>query len=141
MSMPSGRSRQLVLLALLLGVSLLSLGLPALADARDISVGGVWITRLDHGAAGFTPLQRAVEVRRRITEVLSTPEFRQGAVVSVKEFGQDAVITVGDVLVFTVTPQDASGSWLTPVEVAHQWARLLAEGLSRAIPDADFHSF
>jgi hypothetical protein len=25
--------------------------------------------------------------------------------------------------------------------VAHQWARLLAEGLSRAIPDGEFHTF
>jgi hypothetical protein len=128
-------------LVLLLGVTVLGVSHPALADARDISVGGVWITRLDRDAAGYTSLQRAVEVRRRITEVLSSPQLRQGAVVTVTQAGKDAVIAVGGALVFTVTPTDAAGTWLTPLDVAHQWARLLAEGLSRAIPDGEFHTF
>ncbi len=141
--MPMRRCRRLhaVLLGLLLGVSLVSLAPPALADVRDISVGGVWITRLDQDAAGYTSIQRAIEVQRRITEVLSTPKFRQGVLISVKQDGADAVITVGDMLVFTVTPKDAAGVRMAALDVAHQWARLLAEGLSRAIPDADFHTF
>ncbi len=126
---------------LLLGTVILGLALPAYADPRDISVGGVWITRIDHDAAGYTSYERAVEIRRRITEVLSIPGFRQGAVVAGKQAGQEAVITVGDVLVFTVTPDDAAGTWMTPLDVARQWERLLAEGLSRAIPDANFHTF
>ena len=128
-------------LVLLLGAIVFGMVLPALADARDISVGGVWITRLDHDVPGYTSLQRAVEVRRRITDILSTPAFRQGVVVTVRQAGRGAVVIVGDVLVFTVTPEDAAGERMTPVEVAHQWARLLAEGLNRAIPDADFHTF
>ena len=126
---------------LFLGIVILGLALPARADPREISVGGVWITLLDHDVAGYTSFQRAVEVRRRITEVLSVPGFRQGAVVKVNQVGWDAVITVGDVLVFTVTADDAAGTWMTPLEVARQWARLLATGLSRALPDADFHTF
>jgi hypothetical protein len=126
---------------LLLGTVILGFTLPARADSREISVGGVWITLLKHDVAGYTSYQRAVEVRRRITEVLSIPEFRQGVVVAVKQVGREAVITVGDVLVFTVTPDDAAGTWMTPLDVARQWARLLATGLSRAIPDADFHTF
>jgi hypothetical protein len=140
--MPTWRRHATVPLALLLlGATVLGIALPAFADAREISVGGVWITRLDHDAAGYTSFQRAVEVRRRITEVLSTPQFRQGAVVEVKQVGQEAVIMVGDLLVFTVTPDDAAGTWLTPLDVAHQWGRLLTEGLSRALPDTNFHMF
>jgi len=126
---------------LLLGTVILGLALPARADPREISVGGVWITLLDHDVAGYTSFQRAIEVRRRITEVLSIPGFRQGAVIAVKQVGLEAVVTVGDVLVFTVTPDDAAGTWMTPLEVARQWARLLALGLTRAFPDADFHTF
>jgi hypothetical protein len=126
---------------LLLGTVMLSLALPARADEREISVGGIWITRLDHDAAGYTSYQRAVEVRRRITEVLSTPKFRQGTTVSVQPLGKAAIVMVGGLLVFTVTPEDAAGTRMTPLDVAHQWARLLAEGLSRALPDDNFHTF
>jgi hypothetical protein len=133
--------RHAALLLLLLGTAILGLVSPARADPREISIGGVWVTLLDHDVAGYTSYQRAVEVRRRITEVLSIPGLRQGTVVAVKQVGQEAVISVGDVLVFTVTPDDAAGTWMTPLDVAHQWARLLAAGLSRAMPDADFHTF
>lgn len=114
---------------------------PALADPRDISVGGVWITRLTHDAAGYTSFQRAVEVWRRITEVLSTPKFRQGTTVSVQPMGKAAFVTVGDMLVFTVTPEDAEGTSVTPLTLARQWAQRLAEGLGNALPDAKFHVF
>jgi hypothetical protein len=133
--------RHAAVLLLLLGAAILGFVLPARADPREISVGGVWITLLDHDVAGYTSYQRAVEVRRRITEVLSIPELRQGAVVAVKQVGHEAVISVGDVLVFTVTPDDVAGTWMPPLDVARQWARLLAAGLSRAMPDADFHTF
>ena len=114
---------------------------PAIADPRDISVGGVWITRLTHDVAGYTSFQRAVEVGRRITEVLSTPKFRQGTTVSVQTMGKAALVTVGDVLVFTVTPDDAEGTSVTPLTLARQWAQRLAEGLGNALPDAKFHVF
>lgn len=114
---------------------------PAAADVRDISVGGVWITRLDHDAAGYTSFQRAVEVWRRITEVLSTPKFRQGTTVSVRPIGKAAIVTVGDLLVFTVTPDDAEGTTVTPLVLARQWAQRLAEGLRYALPDAHIHVF
>ncbi len=139
--MSTCRRHAAVPVALLLGATVLGAALPALADARDISVGGVYICSILHDSAGYTSYERATQVNQRITEVLSVPEFRRGAVVAVKQVGQDAVITVGDVLVFTVTADDAAGTWMTPLDVAHQWARLLAEGLSRAIPDANFHTF
>jgi hypothetical protein len=114
---------------------------PALADIGDIAVGGVWICRITHAASGYSPAQRAVEVNRRITEVLSTPRFRLGAVVSVRPAGGSAVILVGDKLVFTVAPEDVAGTTITPIQQARLWARLLAQGLSKALPDANFHTF
>lgn len=113
---------------------------PAFADARDISVGGVWITRITHDWAGYTAEQRATEVTKRITRILGTPELRQGAVVTVKPDGPNALVTVGDILVFTVTPADAAGSGTTTY-VAKQWAALLAQGLSKALPGSNFHGF
>ena len=126
---------------LLLAALIPALARPALADPREIAVGGIWITLIDHDAAGYTSFQRAIEVRRRITEVLSTPKFREGTTVSAQPAGTGAVVMVGGLLVFTVTPQDVKGTWMTPLDVAHQWARLLAEGLSRALPDPGFHVF
>jgi hypothetical protein len=112
---------------------------PAFADPRDVSVGGVWITRITHGWAGVTAADRATEVTRRITEVLSTPDFRQGAVVNVRSDGSDALVMVGNVLVFTVTPADAADSSNTPMQVARSWASLLAQGLTRALPGSAFY--
>jgi hypothetical protein len=113
---------------------------PAFADARDISVGGVYITTITQDSAGYTAEQRATEVTRRITRILGTPELRQGAVVAVKQDGANALVTVGNMLVFTVTPADAKGSGTT-LYVAKQWARLLAEGLTKALPGSNFHGF
>ncbi len=126
---------------LLTGTLLFGPALPALADARDISVGGVFITRLTQDASGYTSYQRAVQVNARITEILSTPKFRRGASVAVRQDGLSAVITVGELLVFTVTPQDAAGTSVTTLQLARQWAQLLAQGLSKALPDSNFHVF
>jgi hypothetical protein len=125
----------------LAGILVLGLTLPALADARDISVGGVWVCRITHDSAGYSSYQRAVQVNQRITQVLSTPRFRQGAVVAVKQVGDTATVTVGDVLVFTVTPDDTAGTSVTPVTLARQWAQRLAQGLSQALPTSNFHTF
>jgi hypothetical protein len=113
---------------------------PAFADPRDISVGGVYITRITQDYAGYTAEQRATEVTRRITRILGMPELRQGAVVAVKQDGANALVTVGNILVFTVTPADAKGSGTT-LYVAKQWARLLADGLTKALPGSNFHGF
>jgi hypothetical protein len=113
---------------------------PAFADPRDISVGGVYITRITQPSSGYTAEQRATEITRRITQILSTPELREGAVVSISQSGADAEVTVGKILVFTVTPADAKGSGTT-LYVAKQWARLLAEGLTKALPGSNFHGF
>lgn len=127
--------------ALLSAVIVGGLARPALADPRDISVGGVYITRITHDASGYTSYERATQVNKRITQVLGTPEFRHGAVLAVKEMGRSAIITVGDQLVFTVTPEDAAGTSMTPLVLARQWAQLLAQGLSKALPASDFHVF
>lgn len=132
--------RTFVLVALLIGVGVVTgVARPALADPRDISVGGVFICRLTHDSAGVSSYNRATEVNRRITQVLSTPKVRQGAVIAVRPYGAAAVITVGDLLVFTVTPEDAAGTSVTPMQLAKQWAGLLAQGLSKALPDSTFH--
>ena len=133
--------RHAVVPLLLVAALIPTLARPALADPREIAVGGIWIALIDHDAAGYSSVERAVEVRRRITEVLSTPKFREGTTVSVQPLGKVAVVMVGGLLVFTVTPQDAVGTSMAPLDVARQWARLLAEGLSRALPDSNFHVF
>lgn len=131
--------RTMVLAAILIGaVVTAGVATPALADPRDISVGGVWITRITHDWQGVSAADRATEVTRRITQVLSDPKFRQGAVVAVKKNGADAIVTVGDLLVFTVTPADAEGSG-TPVQVAKHWATLLGQGLTKALPGSTFY--
>lgn len=114
---------------------------PALADAGDISVGGVWVCRITQPALGHSAEQRAVTMTKQITEALSTPKFRKGAVISIRPKGDTATISVGDVVIVTVTPEDAKGTAVAPMELARQWAQRLAMGLSKALPDAEFHTF
>jgi hypothetical protein len=130
-------------LACVLAAGVAAAGLrPAMAEPNDISVGGVWAFKITHDAAGYSALDRAVEVTKRITEVLSTPKFRtSGAVVAVHPLGNAAEILVGDRLIITVVPDDAAGTGVSTLELAHQWARRLAQGLSKALPDANFHMF
>ncbi len=116
----------------------LGAALPALADARDISVGGIFICRITHDAAGYSSYARAVQVNQRITEVLSSPRFRQGGSVVVRQMGHAATISVGTVLVFTVEPEDTDGTTST-VDLAKSWAKLLAQGLSQALPGSGFY--
>lgn len=138
------RSRLLVLVlvpALAWSLSF-SVAHPALADPSDISVGGVWVAKITHDAAGFTATERIVEVHKRITDILSNPAYRQtGASVSVREIGQAAGIYVGDQLAITVMPEDAAGTGVTTMELARQWARRFAQGLSIALPDPNVHVF
>jgi hypothetical protein len=107
---------------------------PARADTGEISVGGVWVCDITHDASGFTAAERAVEVRRRITELLSTPSARQGLTLSVQRNGANAVVLAGGLLIFTVTPSDTVGTSVSTLVLARQWASRLGEGLSRAIP-------
>lgn len=125
--------RTSVIGALTAGI-LAALALPVLADERDISVGGVWICRITHDASGYTSYERAIEVNRRITQVLSAPELRTGTQVTVRPMGSGAVIMVGDLLVFTVAPEDAIDTPVKPFELARQWAQRLAEGLTKGLP-------
>lgn len=125
-------------------VSALVLGLasPALAALGDVSVGGVWAFRLTRGVAGFTVEQRAVEVERRIAEVLSRAHYREtGIAVAVRRAGGDAVIMAEDVIIVTVTAEDAAATTVTPYELATQWAQRLATGLNQALPDPRVHVF
>ena len=126
----------MVALGLVFGVSR-----PSLAEIGDISVGGVWVCKITHDASGYSADQRAVQINKRITEVLSDPKLRRGAGVSVRSFGASATISVGEKLVFTVVPEDAMGTSVTTIELARQWARRLTTGLGKALPDAEFHTF
>ncbi len=120
----------------------ISLAQPALADPSDISVGGVWVGKITHDAAGVSAVQRIVEVHRRITEILSNPVYRsQGAPVSVRPAGQAAGIFVAGQLAITVMPEDAAGTGVTAMELARQWAQRFAQGLTKALPDANVHVF
>jgi hypothetical protein len=131
--------RTIIFATLLIGAAAIAgIAKPAFADQGDISVGGVWITRITHDWAGVSAADRATEVTRRITQVLSTPQLRQGAVVAVRQDGPTALITVGNILVFTVTPADAQGAG-SPMHVAKQWASLLGQGLTKALPGSAFY--
>jgi hypothetical protein len=132
--------RVVVIAGVLMGIAVAAAtARPAFADPRDVSVGGVWITRITHAWAGVSAVDRAREVTRRITQVLSIPQFRQGAVVTVRPQGPEAVVMVGDVLVFTVTSADAADTSGTPLQVAKYWASLLGQGLTRALPGSAFY--
>lgn len=132
-----------LLLALAVALGVVSgLPRPAMADQGDISVGGVWVSKITHDSAGFSADQRAVEVNKRITEVLSSASLRRtGATVAVRPNGGSAMILVNDQLVMTVTPDDVAGTKVSTVELARQWAQRLAQGLSKAIPDPNVHVF
>lgn len=138
------RSRLLVLAlvpALVWGLGI-SLAHPALADPSDISVGGVWVAKITRDAAGFSAAERIVEVHKRITNILSNPVYRvSGAPISVRPVGQAAGIYVADQLAITVMPEDAAGTGVTAMELARQWAHRFAQGLSKALPDANVHVF
>lgn len=110
------------------------------AAVGDISVGGVWVCRLTTGIRGLGLEQRVAEVERRITQVLSTPEYRgRGVGVLVRPAGADAEIVVGQMVVMVVTPADAAGTGVSTRELARQWARRLVTGLNRALPGAQFN--
>ncbi len=127
--------------AIVCGLSI-SLAHPALADPSDISVGGVWVAKITRDAAGLSADQRIVEVHKRITDILSNPVYRQaGAPVAVRPVGQAAGIFVADQLAITVMPEDAAGTGVTTMELARQWAQRFAQGLSKALPDANDHTF
>jgi hypothetical protein len=114
---------------------------PSRADAGDISVGGVWVCRITQPALGLTVEERAVQVNKQITEALSTPKFRRGATIAVRADGPTAKIMIDTLVIVTVTPEDTKGTTVTTMELARQWAKRLATGLSKALPDAEFHTF
>jgi hypothetical protein len=104
----------------------------------SISVGGVWAFNITQPAAGMSADERVVEVRRRITEVLSRYRAGQQVPVLVRPWGAAATVEVGGIVVVTVTPADATGTAVTPFELAQQWARRLRQGLAAALPGATF---
>ncbi len=132
----SGPRGAVVLLSAVLCGALLVLALPVrgLADAQDVSLSGVWIGHIDQGAQGLSAGDRATEVARRLTELLSDPAVRSSTVVvTVRAAGNDAVISVGRYLVMTVTQADAAPTSVTPLVMAEQWAGRLAQALIRAL--------
>ena len=135
-------ARGLVISIIAVASLVLGVAYPALADIGDISVGGVWVCRITRGAGGLSPEQRAVQINRRITEVLSIPGTdRRSISISVRPLGRSATIVVADITVITVTPEDAAGAHVTTMELARQWARRLVAGLQRALPGTTFHGF
>ncbi len=76
------------------------------------------------------------------SEILSNPANRRaGTTVAVRPVGQAAGIFVADQLAITVMPEDAAGTGVTTMELARQWAQRFAQGLSKALPDANIHVF
>jgi hypothetical protein len=132
--------RQAVRLGALLAVAaIVGTMRPAFADARDVSIGGVYICTITHDANGHTSYERAVLANQQITNVLSTPAFWRGGTVIVRQVGPAATVSVGNILVFTITPADVSPTNETPLALAKTWAQRLAQGLSIAMPGSEFH--
>jgi len=122
------RADRLAIVAVaLIGSAVAGLPQPSLADVGDVAVGGVWVCRITQPALGLTAEQRAVQMTKQITEALSTPKFRRGAVLSIRPKGTSVTISVGDLLIVTVTPEDAKGTSVAPMELARQWAQRLTE--------------
>jgi hypothetical protein len=114
---------------------------PPIGDPRDVSVGGVWVCRITEPALGLSPDERVVQMNKQITEALSTPKFRRGATIGVRADGPNVRIVMEHLTIVTITPADARGTTVKPMELARQWAQRLANGLSKALPDAEFHTF
>jgi len=125
--------------ALVAAASALAPARPALADARDISVGGVYICTITHDVPGYTSYERAKQANQRITTVLSSPQFYNGGKVVVNQFGAAATVSVGNILIFTVVPADVEPTNETTFDLAKTWAQRLAHGLGVAMPGAEFH--
>jgi len=128
------RSRAAIVWIALLMLAALAVPMRAAADAQDVSLGGVWIGHIEHGAQGLSAGERATEVAKRLTEVLSDPAMKAGTVVVlVRAVGNDATISVGQHLIMTVTQDDAAPTSVTPLVMAEQWAGRLARALTRAL--------
>lgn len=120
--------------AVLVAVVALALPMRAAADARDVSLGGVWIGHIEQDSPGMSAADRATAVTRRLTEVVSDPSLRAGTVtVTVRLTGNDAVISVASHLIITITQADAAGVSVPPVVMAEQWGARLAQGLIGAL--------
>ncbi|HYM68922.1 MAG TPA: hypothetical protein VEZ44_04945 [bacterium] len=119
---------------MLVAVVALALPMRATADARDVSLGGVWIGHIEQDSPGMSAADRATAVTRRLTEVVSDPSLRAGTVtVTVRLAGSDAVISVASHLILTITQADAAAVSVPPVAMAEQWGARLAQGLIRAM--------
>ena len=114
---------------------------PAVPDPRDVSVGGVWVCRITEPALGLSAEERVVQMNKQITEALSTPKFRRGATIAVRADGPNVRVVMEHLIIVTVTPADTKGTTVKPMELARQWAQRLARGMSKALPDAEFHTF
>jgi hypothetical protein len=114
---------------------------PPVTDPHDVSVGGVWVCRITEPALGLSADERVVQMNKQITEALSTPKFRRGATIAVRADGPNARIFMEHLTIVTVTPADTTGTTVKPMELARQWAQRLARGMSKALPDAEFHTF
>jgi hypothetical protein len=114
---------------------------PAVPNPRDVSVGGVWVCRITEPALGLSADERVVQMNKQITEALSTPKFRRGATIGVRADGPNVRVVMEHLTIVTVTPADTKGTTVKPMELARQWAQRLAKGLSKALPDAEFHTF
>jgi hypothetical protein len=129
--MPAHRTVKLVLALVLVGIVVPALAGSALANPADVSVGGVWVTRFTAPANGLAPSDRALFATRQITEVLSDPQYINGAPVTVRPFGPDALVVVGNRVVLTAPPADTHGA-VTTAQLAQTWAVRLAQGLTQS---------
>jgi hypothetical protein len=131
----------IVFAAVVLSAMIVAIPRPALADPYDIIVGGVWAFKITQPDGAIMPEQRVVEVHRALTEVLSKYRAGSSIPVTLTVVAKGVAISVGEIHVVTVTPADAQGTGVTPLELARQWSARLSVGVARALPDANVHVF
>ncbi len=119
--------------ALVALVALLGAGLSAGAgEAREIVIANEMVLRIRVAPQGMTLKERALEVERRLVEILSHEDLSPPDV-QIKQKAGCPTIYVGRHMLITVTAADASANKATPAQLARMWA----ENVRRQLPKAE----
>ncbi len=92
------------------------------ASPNDIRLKDLIILRYRVSAAGMTPLQRAVETRKRMVTVINGAPLRSQRITLSTRNGMPVIVANG-VMLATVTPADARANAATQIDVARTWHR------------------
>ena len=105
-------------------------------EETRVTLGGVLVVQFRAASGGFSPVRRAATMENRIVEILSRPDLTPDAVrVTPGKGGRSATITVGPILLVTVTEADAQANRSTPMKLATTWAESFRRGYAEARPE------